>query len=580
MKKIVSFILVLTFLLTGCSILDKFAGNSIDSKKTDSGAGVTPGPGSHSGDGADAEDFEIIKAEDLEVTIVDTPPELIDFPSRSIGNATFNVETSKRATTKYAADGKAQSISVTDASGIEWTLEIPENALKDEEEISITPLNNVKLDSYPGTTLHGVLLEPDGLEFVKSSSITVKKAGEALRGVILSSEHDGTEAILSPAEAYEKGIKAPVQHFSTILLVPGGGEINQELEDFANIQYEMALEAAERLLEKPISVPAPPSIVYKCNKEEIEKQASAYAELVCREEEEMAKRIISAHRSLTLLFDYTETLLSPVFYQLLHRANAKVQMLKEQYEPQHEKFLPVFAAAIRTWRETSLFIETPELSTFLIWAQKTRQHYMDKLNKEHDYKAFGAAIYFDRICLLIGGDSMLESIKSSLTFKVVFENIVTADTTTYKVEGEVVVSFEGGSNNIFAGEGQGKYTGFSCPEPDLSIDSNTFPVKPIVWNFNPCDSEQIYIHIDRFGPDNETYIAGGVKASGKGVVNSLSKVLFEEYRAETNIAEYKQYHVFPMTLNNESEIAAEKTFKETLGDAKVEYTLKLVHAPR
>jgi hypothetical protein len=34
-----------------------------------------------------------------------------------------------------------------------------------------------------------------------------------------------------------------------------------------------------------------------------------------------------------------------------------------------------------------------------------------------------------------------------------------------------------------------------------------------------------------------------------------------------------------MTFNNENETAAEKTFKDTLNDAKVEYTLKLIHTP-
>lgn len=183
MKRILALILVLSCLLTGCSRLYKLSENKTDSKKIDSEAADITGSGSYSGGGAD----------DLEVEIVDTPPELMEFPSKSIGNASFTVETEKRAKLEYPADGKAQSISITDASGIEWTLEIPKNALIDEEEISITPLNNIELDKYPGSTLHGILLEPDGLEFIKSSSITLKKAGETVKGVIFSSEHDGTE---------------------------------------------------------------------------------------------------------------------------------------------------------------------------------------------------------------------------------------------------------------------------------------------------------------------------------------------------------------------------------------------------
>ena len=180
MKRIVALILVLSCLLTGCSRLDKLSENKTDSKTSGSEAADITESGSYSGVGAD----------DLEVEIVDTSPELMEFPSKSIGNASFTVETEKRAKLEYPADGKAQSISIMDASGIEWTLEIPKNALIDEEEISITPLNNIELDKYPGSTLHGILLEPDGLEFIKSSSITIKKAGETVKGVILSSEHE------------------------------------------------------------------------------------------------------------------------------------------------------------------------------------------------------------------------------------------------------------------------------------------------------------------------------------------------------------------------------------------------------
>ena len=568
MKRILALILVLSCLLTGCSRLYKLSENKTDSKKIDSEAADITGSGSYSGGGAD----------DLEVEIVDTPPELMEFPSKSIGNASFTVETEKRAKLEYPADGKAQSISITDASGIEWTLEIPKNALIDEEEISITPLNNIELDKYPGSTLHGILLEPDGLEFIKSSSITLKKAGETVKGVIFSSEHDGTEVVLSPAEAYEDGMRASVQHFSTMLFLPGNEEINEDIKDLANTQYQMALEAAEFLLEKPLSVPAPPSIIYECNKEEVEKQATEYGKSVCREEEEIAGRLISAHRALYLIFDGDENL-PPAFYQLLHRMNAKIQKLIAQYEPQHEKFLAVSHAAISVWKQTVIYIETPALSTLLGWAQKTREHYMDKLNKEHDYKAISAAIYFDRICLLFEGDSILESIKNSMTFKLVFENSVTAGTTNYKVEGEIVVSLVDWSGPI-EGEGQGEYTGFSCPEPDLDIDINTFPVKPFISSFSPCDAEQIYINIDRFGSENEIYIAGGIRASSPGVVDSLTRALFyDEYKMETNMEEFIKYYTFPMTFNNENETAAEKTFKDTLNDAKVEYTLKLIHTP-
>ncbi|MDD4591003.1 MAG: hypothetical protein PHG06_11340 [Parabacteroides sp.] len=140
MKKILVLILVLlVLLLTGCSIIDKLAEKFTGCKKTDGKAGI---------------------ADDLNVVVVNTAPDLMEFPSRSIGDANFKVETSKSAKMKYSADGKEQSISVTDDSGIEWTIKIPENALINEEEISITPLSGIEVDNFPGSEFHGILLKP------------------------------------------------------------------------------------------------------------------------------------------------------------------------------------------------------------------------------------------------------------------------------------------------------------------------------------------------------------------------------------------------------------------------------------
>lgn len=96
MKRILALILVLSCLLTGCSRLYKLSENKTDSKKIDSEAADITGSGSYSGGGAD----------DLEVEIVDTPPELMEFPSISIGNASFTVETEKERSLNTRLTGK------------------------------------------------------------------------------------------------------------------------------------------------------------------------------------------------------------------------------------------------------------------------------------------------------------------------------------------------------------------------------------------------------------------------------------------------------------------------------------------
>jgi hypothetical protein len=590
MKKMLAVILIPLLLLTGYLIIDRLAKNIVIGKKTDNDSGVTTGTGDQVNNGF----------EDFEVTIADTPLELMEFPSRSIGNATFKVETSKKTIMKYPADGKAQSVSVMDASRIEWTLQIPDNALIDEEEISITPLNNIELDRYPGSMLHGILLEPDGLEFLKSSSITIKKAGETIKGVVLTSEHDGSEVILSPSEAHEEGIKAPVQHFSTLLLVPEDDEITEEFKDFAKAQYEMALEYAERLLEKPLSVPAPPSISPECMNEGKEEQVKEYGELVCKEEEEIVSRIWSANRTQWVLSGGMEMNLPPVFFQLLHRMNAKVRKLKSQYEPEPEKFMPVFNAAIRAWKKTSFFIEAPAPSAFLSWAEKARKHYMDKLNKDHDFKAFGAAFHFDRVCSLLGGDSILQRIINSMTFKlnVDVQYHTPGYPITIKGEGTLKPSYEeGGIETIYSmydktlyaqGEITLKYE-YTGEDEDLTIEPEEFTVMAQIRNINPCKSDKINILIEAFGSDDETYVyeqTYGEYRDSYPWVKEESEMHFEKERKEVpckilgeGVIALEMFD-FEVSLNKEAMIADE-TFRreQSMMDKWMVVKLQLEHTP-
>ncbi|MDD4188608.1 MAG: hypothetical protein PHX37_00800, partial [Eubacteriales bacterium] len=296
MKKILALLLVVVLLFSGCSTKDKPEGTTSAGKNTDTEAGISTETGFEEGYGAD--DLEVVIAEDL--------PELMEFESRSIGNATFTVEANKRAKLKYTADGKEQSISVTDDSGIEWMLKIPGNALLNEEEISITPLSGIEVDSFPGAEFHGIILRPDGLEFITSSNVIVKKAGETIEGVILTGKHDGSEIVLAPAEQSEGGIKAPVQHFSTILFLPKNDLSFIKLQSIALEQYEEALEEAEELLKKPLSVLAPPSISLECMNEEKEQQIKEYSDTVLKEEEEVLSKFIAADKGMWSTFESVE----------------------------------------------------------------------------------------------------------------------------------------------------------------------------------------------------------------------------------------------------------------------------------
>ncbi|MDD4189398.1 MAG: hypothetical protein PHX37_04865 [Eubacteriales bacterium] len=601
MLESVAVLLIPLLLFSGCSGQNKQGEDSSSGKNTDTEAGITTKSGVSSEAGVSTETGfdDGYGADDMEVVVADDPPELMEFESRSIGNATFTVESSKSTKIQYQADGKEKSISVTDDSGIEWTLEIPGNALLNEEEISITPLSGIEVDSFPGAEFHGILLKPDGLEFIVSSQISIKKEGETIEGVVLTGKHDGSDIVFSPADSDGGGLKAPVQHFSTLLYLPKSDRSITEIQSRALEQYEEALEEAEELLKKPLSVLAPPSISLECMNEEKEKQIKEYSDTVLKEEEEVLSKFIAADKGMWSTFESVE-MNDAVIKKVLDRMNAKIQKLITQYEPDPEKFIAVFYTAISAWKQSSIFIETPELSVFQSWAEKTREHYMDKLNKNHELKAFSAALEIDRICsVALGMNAKLQEIINSMTFKLKIETDFYSPGFPITIKGEGILRpISSDTNTIYSMYdktllAQGSITlkyEYTGEDEDLTIEPEEFTVKAQVRNLNPCETDTLNILVEALGSDEETYVyeqTYGEYSDSYPLVNEDSQFHFEKEIKEVpyEIAGGEVIIVemidFKAALNNGQAVLAEDTFnrENTFMDKRIRVHLELEHIP-
>lgn len=127
-------------------------------------------------------------------------------------------EGSRSAATIGSAGG---SIEATSSAGDHFTLNIPEGALLEDTDITLTPLASVS-GASGGEDLFGVHFEPEGLWFLRGATLEMTPA----RGVeglpklrAFAYEGDGENYHLIPARVEGSTIRLSVSHFSGV----GGG---------------------------------------------------------------------------------------------------------------------------------------------------------------------------------------------------------------------------------------------------------------------------------------------------------------------------------------------------------------------
>ena len=576
MKRIITILVIFSLILAGCS--NRTGTNSNyngDGKSVDAKAGESLEP----------------NYDNMDVAIVDTPGEPIELSSRSLGNATFNVDKTRAASTEFLADGKEKSISIEDSSGIEWTLTIPKDALLSEEEITITPLTDIEISTLPGARLNGLMMEPDGLEFLSNSTLTISKPGENIKWLVFMAGHDGSEFVFSPAEASADGIKTTVGHFSTLFILPKDDPSANKLLEEAKEEYNEAVDAANELLKKPLEILAPPSISWECISDKELAIAKEYAQRATEEEMEIGKRLVAADRTICLISGKASDF--SMAAKLLKRSMAKVDKLIKTYSPQPEKLLAVFHAANRVWKNSFSIEDAPPMSTFLDWFQNTRKYYMDRLIKEHEYKSFGAAIELDRMCTLMGGSRKFDDIFKALTFKLTVETRLSVPGYPITVKGEGILKQNMQSLHdktlFIQGVGRLGYI-YNGEDEDLKIKPEAFPVKMQIRNWDPCKTQKMDILIESLGSDDEEYVyqnAGENQSYPDPIVNDFAEGFFEEemtevlYTHEDGSLEAVEMISFNVDLRNGQATAAVKTIdrKQPETEASILVHIQLEHTP-
>lgn len=353
---------------------------------------------------------------------------------------------------EFAADGKTAGVTVTDAAGYVWTLSVPADALLNPRTITMTPMDSLDSSGSKVAVTSGVLLEPDGLTFLKPATLTVKPpAGGVARGVLLTARHDGSALRFAETESADGSLSAPLWHFSAGALA--GGDDKAPIISAARQEYQAAKAAAQALLrsrQAPLEeLPTPPSVSAGCSgsKDDATRDREAqeidrFMAALSQPEGDVLRRLLGAGRALALLGEDTGTEGMDIAARVAERVVGKAERLMDQFGDDPEKLPALAQALLRSARTVELLGgETVDLTPLAQMVRQNSGQLLAKLRNEHDYTVVQELVEMERLSQALGmeDDDFLEKLGKALVFKLFIDN-----TSTFNADqGRTLVATQG-----------------------------------------------------------------------------------------------------------------------------------------
>jgi hypothetical protein len=512
-----------------------------------------------------------------------------------LGNVRYASDTAHGASVFFTANGTPASISVTNADGYVWTLNLPADALLTPRLISMAPFTNIDSSASRLPMVSGVQLEPEGIQFNSGVTLTVTAPKPfGAHASLLMAGGDGSDLYFVRATNAANSYSTTLFHFSS-----GGATdpSDQQWQDFLNQnlpQIQAAYAQATRdvkALERPVVVPPePPDYELTCdsNGDAAADQAiEAYEQALFAKESDAIRRMLGAARELALLGadPGDEPLL--LAKELVETAGyRKVDSLFSHYSGNPKKFVAVTRVALGIDRQDELLGgsgRTDWLDEISSWANRVLKYYFDKLRNEHDYSLVKVVISVRRQIDLLGGgssgdDQFFTDLANALTFKLTVDSSVTAPETTVEAKGDITINTD---PNSFAMRGSGTMNYLSgSMSAAVLLGGQSFVQNVVITNFDACTNLTVGFVLDRFGADHEAWEVQGqaftaeiltILGGGTFIVNGYIVQPPSPYTCKL---------CFSATLQNRQAEAVNQTFEAGAEGADGKLTLILLHTPK
>ena len=411
-------------------------------------------------------------------------------PVLFLGNVKFTPDTARGASAFFPADGTPLSLSVTDAVGYVWSLNVPADALLTSATLSMTPFAAIDSSQSALPILSGVQLGPEGMQFCDGLTLTLTPpAPLGPNALLLMGAGDGTNLRLVQTTNQPTGYSTTILHFSSGAASDPSDPQSQDLLAEAQAACKQAESDLLNVQKQQAAPPEPPDDEAMCaGNPAADAQVDEYVFNLFSEENAVIANLLSAARTLQLLGDDSDAapalaLVEPFVSTECFR---KINSLYNSWRGKPLKFSAYAKAALSISRQDQLLggAGVPGLSEQLqSWLKgNVVAYYWNQLLNQHDYSMAPVLFGLERQFLLLGGssqnDNFLQDVALGYTFDVTLTiSDVGADNYAISAHGTVrVTGCTGvvGENGFTVINPIGDSTGKVGLSDNFSYDSGTY----------------------------------------------------------------------------------------------------------
>jgi hypothetical protein len=357
-----------------------------------------------------------------------------------LGSITYTLDSTRQVSAEYdILSDSGVVLSVGDANGYGWVLNIPSGALFANTKIIMTPFATIDVSRSGANIISGVRLEPDGLQFTDAVrlSVTAPIDNPGI-GLIFSFAQDGSNVAFAPTTntASGKTAIAEIWHFSSAGYSNGDTAGQDGLDAYrrqAESEYRWALAAAKLFIQNGAPTPPePPSISQFCRGTEVNPEEPIQAELFefgryfTDPYNEIQGVLLAAIKNLQLLSPDVDTSAGlDTAGQIAQMAQKSIWELGVQVQTENppDRLFAVIVVALQVEKWVALLgVPSEFLPVITGWGETIRDYYLARLETDHDYRSFPILFTLNRYVSLLGGMDRLEDIMSAMTFEVTIDD--------------------------------------------------------------------------------------------------------------------------------------------------------------